>query len=231
MNASRQDLIIKAKKILKEKGFNEDQIYEDFTFMNHQIDVVGWSKGRKIAINLSHCNEEILEELQKFFDEVICFTDKPSVTKKDLSKSFKKKPLSRYAGLKLLLIQDKDTILEIPLTQGDWSRERLDDELTSMEIKFEQFSKIFDALSHETRLRMMKHILGAEDQTTSFAEFMHDLDLNPKLVWENTRKLYDGGLVEKVEKGRYRCSEFGRMEFMMNLALRRLMETLEGLES
>jgi DNA-binding transcriptional ArsR family regulator len=153
------------------------------------------------------------------------------VTKKDLSKSSKKKPLSRYAGLKLLLIQDKDTILEIPLTQGDWSRERLDDELTSMEIKFEQFSKIFDALSHETRLRMMKHILGAEDQTTSFAEFMHDLDLNPKLVWENTRKLYDGGLVEKVEKGRYRCSEFGRMEFMMNLALRRLMETLEGLES
>ena len=225
-------MIIKAKEILKEKGFNEDQIYEDFTFMNHQIDVVGWSKERKIAIDLSHCSEKTLEELQKFFDEVICFTDqRPSVTKKELSKSSKKKPLSRYAGLKLLLIQDKDTIFEIPLTTGDWSRERLDDELTNMEIKFEQFSKIFDALSHETRLRMMKHILEAEDQTTSFAEFMHDLDLNPKLVWENTRKLFDGGLVEKVEKGRIRCSEFGRMEFMMNLALRRLMEALEGLES
>jgi predicted transcriptional regulator len=130
-----------------------------------------------------------------------------------------------------LLIKNKDTLIEIPLSTEDWSRERLDDELTSLEIRFDQFSKIFDALSHETRLRMMKHILEAEDQTTSFAEFMRDLDLNPKLVWENTRKLHDGGLVEKVEKGRYRCSEFGRMEFMMNLAIRRLMEALEGLES
>jgi len=226
-------LIIKAKEILKEKGFNEDQIYEDFTFMNHKIDVVGWRKERKIAVDLGHCSQNALKELQQFFDEVICFTgQKPSAaSKKELPRSSRKIPLSRHPGLKLLLIKNKDTLIEIPLSTEDWSRERLDDELTSLEIRFDQFSKIFDALSHETRLRMMKHILEAEDQTTSFAEFMRDLDLNPKLVWENTRKLHDGGLVEKVEKGRYRCSEFGRMEFMMNLAIRRLMEALEGLES
>ena len=101
-------------------------------------------------------------------------------------------------------------------------------ELEDFESDFQRFSKIFDALFHETRLRMMKRLMEEEDHTVNFADFMHDLDLNPKIVWENTRKLRDGGLLVKVDRGRYRCSEVGQRRFiLLSLAFRRLMDALE----
>ncbi|MFQ6095232.1 MAG: ArsR/SmtB family transcription factor [Candidatus Bathyarchaeia archaeon] len=103
--------------------------------------------------------------------------------------------------------------------------------MEDLEKDFERFSKIFDALSNETRLMMMRRLMEEEDHTINFADFMRDLDLNPKLVWENTRKLREGGLLEKIARGRYRCSEFGERGFMMmNFALRRLIEVLEEFE-
>jgi Mn-dependent DtxR family transcriptional regulator len=61
---------------------------------------------------------------------------------------------------------------------------------------------------------------------------MKDLDLNPKIVWENSKKLEEGGLLEKTSRGKYSCSELGETAFMMmSLALRRLMETLEEMRS
>jgi len=70
-----------------------------------------------------------------------------------------------------------------------------------------------------------------EDRTISFSDFMRDLDLNPKLVWENARKRKEGGLLEKIGRGRYRCSEFGESGFMMiSFALRRLEKVLEEME-
>ena len=133
-------------------------------------------------------------------------------------------------ALKLRLVKDGKVIFEVPLYPEDWPRDQLEQELETLEARFDSLSKIFDALSHETRLRMIKRLMEDRDLTMNFADFMRELDLNPKLVWENTRKLCEGGLLEKVEKGRYRCSEFGRIEFMMSLALRRLMEVLDEIE-
>lgn len=133
---------------------------------------------------------------------------------------------------KIQLIENGKVILEIPLTFTDWSKKKLDDELETAEESFQRFSKIFDALSHETRLRMMKRLMEEEDRTMNFADFMHDLELNPKLVWENARKLSEGGFLEKTGRGIYRCSEFGETGFiMMSLALRRLIEALEEFET
>jgi len=133
--------------------------------------------------------------------------------------------------LKLQLVKDDKVIFEMPLSPMDWSRKRLEDELESVEEQFQRFSKIFDALSNETRLRMMRRLLEEEDGTMRFADFMQDLDLNPKLVWENARKLREGGFLKKTGRGKYKCSEFGQRTFMMmSLALRHLMETLEELE-
>lgn len=62
----------------------------------------------------------------------------------------------------------------------------------------------------------------------SFADFMRDLSLNPKTVWENSRKLREGGFLEKTGRGKYTCSEFGQTAFMMmSLTLRRLIESVE----
>lgn len=133
--------------------------------------------------------------------------------------------------LKLQLVQDGQIILEVPLSPSDWPKDELENEFRDTEDSFERMSKIFDALSHETRIRMMRCLVEEEDQTMSFADFMHDLSLNPKIVWENSRKLREGGFLEKTGRGQYSCSEFGQNAFiMMSLALRRLIESLESIE-
>jgi len=234
MTKSRPDLIEKAEDILRQKGYKDSEIYEEFGFRDHQIDVVGWKKDRKIAVICGQCDQGMLVDLRNFFDEVIFLPHETRISsvapEVELSKTFGKPALSRLAGLRLLLAKDDNVLFEMPLSMRDWSRSQLEDELASMENEFDRFSKLFDALSHETRLRMMKRIFEDEDQIMGFAEFMRDLELNPKLVWENARKLSEGGLLEKVEKGQYQCSDFGRVEFMMSLALRRLMKALEEFE-
>jgi len=130
--------------------------------------------------------------------------------------------------LKLRLVRNGKVVFEIPLSRMEWSDENLEGRFGSVEEDFQRFSRIFDALAHETRLRMMKRLMEEEDGTMSFSDFMRDLDLNPKLVWENARKLREGGLVEKIGRGRYRCSEFGETSFILvSFALKRLMEALE----
>ena len=131
-------------------------------------------------------------------------------------------------ALKLQLVQDGKIIFEMPLSPSDLPREELVNELGAFEVHLRRFSKIFTALSSETRLMMMKRLMEEKNRTINFTDFMRDLDLNPKIVWENTRKLREGGLLEKIGRGRYRCSEFGETGFiMMSFTLRRLMETLE----
>lgn len=133
--------------------------------------------------------------------------------------------------LKLQLIQDGKTVFEIPLSPMDWPKKDLENEFKAAEEDFAKFSKMFDALSHETRLRMMKQVIEEEGQTINFADFMKELDLNPKIVWENSRKLEEGGFLEKTGRGRYSCSDFGRTAFMMmSLTLHRLMESIQEVE-
>ena len=130
--------------------------------------------------------------------------------------------------LKLRLVSNGKVLFEMPLSPEDWPRDKLEDEFKTMEEDFQRFSKIFAALSHETRLRMMRRLVAEKSRTMSFADFMRDLNLNPKLVWENSKKLEESGLLEKRERGKYSVSEMGQSTFiMMSLALRRLIESLE----
>jgi len=134
--------------------------------------------------------------------------------------------------LKLQLVQDDQIIFEVPLSPSDWSKKQLENEFNTMEESFQKFSRIFDALSNQTRLRMMMMLLEEEDRTMSFSDFMRDLDLNPKIVWQNSKRLRDGGFLKKTGRGQYSCSEFGQRAFiMMSLTLRRLAEFMEEIEN
>jgi len=134
--------------------------------------------------------------------------------------------------LKLQLVRDGEVLFEIPISPADWPRDRLENESEAFETDFQSFPKIFAALSHETRFKMMKRLMEEEDRTISFADFVRDLNLNPKIVWENAKKLREGGLLEKVERGKYRCSEFGQRGFiLLSFAFKRLVEALEEMES
>ena len=132
--------------------------------------------------------------------------------------------------LKLKLVHNGKTILEVPLSSIDWPKDQLKTEFKAFEEDFERFSNMFGALSNYTRLKMMRKLIE-EGSTLNFADFMKDLDLNPKTVWENSRKLSDGGFLTKTGRGTYHCSEFGKSAFLtLSLALRRLLESLEEIE-
>ena len=132
--------------------------------------------------------------------------------------------------LRLQLIKDNKIILDMPLSMDEWPRKRLENELDSFEQEISKFSRLFDALSHETRLRMMTRLFVHDEQALGFADFMRDLDLNPKTVWESTRKLHEGGLLIKSSDGKYRSSDPAGAEFLMvSLVLRRLLQVIEEL--
>jgi len=134
--------------------------------------------------------------------------------------------------LKLQILRDEEVIFEMPLSYADWEREKLENALETMETDFQRYSKIFNALSNKTRLMMMKQLLKRRNRVITFTDFMQNLNLNPKLVWENTRKLQEGGLVVKIGRGRYRCSRFGETSFMMmSLVLRHLLDSREEFET
>ena len=129
--------------------------------------------------------------------------------------------------LKWQLVRDGDVVFELPLSPEDWRNEEVQKEFKVVSEDFKKLSRIFDALSNETRLEMMRRMLE-EESGLSFADFMRDLNLNPKIVWENSKKLIDNGLVEKTGRGQYSCSEFGERAFvLMSVTLRRLIDSLE----
>jgi DNA-binding transcriptional ArsR family regulator len=135
-------------------------------------------------------------------------------------------------SLKLQLVKDGKIIFQIPLSPTDWPKDQLETELTAFEEDFQKFSSMFDALSNQTRLKMMRRLVQEENSTMNFADFMRDLDLNPKTVWENSKKLSDGGFLTKTGRGTYSCSEFSQSAFLtLSLALRRLLESLEEIEN
>ncbi len=134
--------------------------------------------------------------------------------------------------LRLQLVRDGKLILDVPLSLMDWSKDQLETEFKAFEEDFERFSNMFVALSNQTRLKMMIRLVEEENRTMNFADFMKDLDLNPKTVWENSRKLSDGGFITKTGRGTYHCSEFGQSAFLtLSLALRRLLASLEEIEN
>jgi len=234
MSTSHVDLIKKAKEILKEKGFRDDEIHAEFGFKDYRIDVVGWSNKNKIAVECGYCDSSKREELKKFFDEVICLSYEglePLIGVDVEPVKTSKFPSKKLVGLKISLMKDNDLLFEIPLSMEDWPRDNLKDELASVEEEFEKLSRLFDALSHQTRLRMMKRLFEDEDLTLGFTDFMKDLTLNPKIVWESAKKLRESGLLVKSDNGKYHCSELGQAEFLMvSIALRRLLQILTELE-
>jgi Mn-dependent DtxR family transcriptional regulator len=128
-------------------------------------------------------------------------------------------------AIRLILVKGDEIVMELPLSAGALSKDLLQRELDHFEEEFDRFTKLFDALSHRTRLRMVKRLFEEDDLTLGFTDFIKELGLNPKIVWQNTKKLCDGGLMKKDEDGKYSCSEAGRAEFLMiSLMLRQLRE-------
>jgi DNA-binding HxlR family transcriptional regulator len=132
--------------------------------------------------------------------------------------------------LKLLLIENEKILFEMPLNINYWSKEKLKEEMQNIEEDFAYFSKLFNALSSGCRLKMMRKIFEDEDLMLSFSDFMKELNLNPKTVSENMRKLQECNLLEKTEDGKYKCSKFGEIEFLIiSIALNRIHKIIKAI--
>lgn len=133
-------------------------------------------------------------------------------------------------SLKLLLVRNGQVLMEMPLSAEAWPQDALQRELNAFEEDFERFTKLFDALSHRTRLQMVRRLFEEDDSALGFTDFTRELGLNPKIVWQNTKKLCDGGLLRKGENGKYGFSETGKAQFLMvSLVLKNLCEMFESI--
>ncbi|MEM2136894.1 MAG: winged helix-turn-helix domain-containing protein [Candidatus Methanomethylicia archaeon] len=127
--------------------------------------------------------------------------------------------------LKIQLVRDGEVIWELPITSKTYAT--IDDVWN----RCEEIAEIFEALSHETRIKMLMKLMEEYPEPVSFAEIMREFDLNPKIVWENIRKLSVIGILEKSDRGRYQCSKNGRILFTtLALTLTKIMELLNELE-
>ncbi|MCW3980164.1 MAG: hypothetical protein NWF11_01675 [Candidatus Bathyarchaeota archaeon] len=133
-------------------------------------------------------------------------------------------------SLKLLLVRNGQVLMEMPLSAEAWPQDALQRELNAFEEDFERFTKLFDALSHRTRFQMVRRLFEEDDSALGFTDFTRELGLNPKIVWQNTKKLCDGGLLRKGENGKYGFSETGKAQFLMvSLVLKNLCEMFESI--
>ena len=132
-------------------------------------------------------------------------------------------------SLKLLLVRNDEIIMELPLSTEAWAQDTLQQELNEFEDEMERFTKLFDALSHRTRLKMVKRLFEQGDDSLGFTDFTRDLGLNPKIVWQNAKKLCDGGIMRKGQDGKYGFSETGKIQFItVSLVLKHLQEIFDN---
>ncbi|MFQ6054086.1 MAG: winged helix-turn-helix domain-containing protein [Candidatus Bathyarchaeia archaeon] len=129
--------------------------------------------------------------------------------------------------LKLMLTEDDHVLLKLPLSARAWERGELKRELDSLDRDLERFLSLLSALSNAGRVRMMSALFERLDRPYAFTELMSELGMNPKLVWDSTRRLRRVGLIEKDDDGRYRPTREGEAQFLMvGVALRRLLQIL-----
>jgi len=134
------------------------------------------------------------------------------------------------AVLKLMLVEDGRVLLELPLSARGWDRSELRREFEGLDSDLERFSRLFNALSNAGRIRMMGTFFEDVGRPLAFTELMNQLGMNPKIVWDGTRRLRQTGLIEKDDEGRYRPTRDGEAQFLMvSIALRRLLRILEEL--
>jgi hypothetical protein len=130
-------------------------------------------------------------------------------------------------GLKLLIENEGEILLEVPLFPDDWQETALKREVEQLRRDVQRHMKFYAAFTNENRVRMLQYLLEGEDHTVTFKAFRDDLGLNPKVIRENAVKLQDIGLVESPCRGAYRLSRRGQGSFMLMLiSLRRLMQAM-----
>jgi predicted transcriptional regulator len=126
-----------------------------------------------------------------------------------------------------MLVENGEVLLEVPLSARSWDRSRLEREFEDFERDLERISRLFNTFSNANRMRMMRAFFERE-KSIAFTELMRELDMNPKLIWDSTRKLTRVGLIEKDDQGRYRTTREGEAQFLMaSIALRKLFELLD----
>jgi len=132
-------------------------------------------------------------------------------------------------GLRLQLVRDGEVLFELPLEMGEWDPGALRSEIEGLEEEIPRLRMVYDALSNETRMRMLCEMSQGLDRR--FSDLMDELELNQKIVSEGLRRMMRSDLLERVEthprEVRYRPSPLGFASLLMCVAARRVIEEME----
>ena len=127
-----------------------------------------------------------------------------------------------------MLVEDGKTLWEIPLQVRHWNMTSLRHEFNEIENEMKRFEGLFNALANKGRMRMMQTFFKHFDRSMAFTELMNELEMNPKIVSDSTKRLRRIGLIEKDNDGKYRPTRRGEAQFlMMSVAMRRMLEILD----
>ena len=126
--------------------------------------------------------------------------------------------------LKLRIVRNGRTILEIPLEEPGWRRFQslLRSEFKEFDRGYKSLIRFFETVANETRFKMLQEMMHDEKR---FSDFMSEMELNPKTVNENLKILRERKLVRKSHH-RYRASPLGIGCFLTVFALRKIIDEL-----
>ncbi|MEM1575754.1 MAG: hypothetical protein QXF09_04855 [Nitrososphaerota archaeon] len=130
--------------------------------------------------------------------------------------------------LKLVLMNKDKILLEIPLSNKEWNKEKIEKEIENIMRKHEEIIKFFNIFSNKNRIKMLCKFLNDDDYCVNFTEFINEYKLNPKIVWDNMDRFLKIGFVKYKERGKYKLSEYGRMSFILtNIIYPRMLSILK----
>ncbi|MEM3407444.1 MAG: hypothetical protein QXY18_03675 [Nitrososphaerota archaeon] len=130
--------------------------------------------------------------------------------------------------LKLVLMHKDKILLEIPLSNEEWNKEKIEKEIENIMKEHEEIIKFFNIFSNKNRIKMFCKFLNDDDYCVNFAEFINEYRLNPKIVWDNMDRFLKIGFVKYEERGKYKLSEYGRMSFILtNIIYPRMLSILK----
>ncbi len=129
-------------------------------------------------------------------------------------------------GLRLKLQDESGVVLDLPLSEHDWSahtKELITKELDASEADFDRLCEICDFFSNKRRVQMASHLVKNCDNSASFTDLLR-VATNPKYISDLVNRSPEQSLIVKDAKG-YSLSPLGLGSFLLlSLATRKLLE-------
>ena len=136
-------------------------------------------------------------------------------------------------GLRLTLQNGEEVILDVPLSEDDWSpraKELITRELGDSEADLDAICEIADFFSNKRRVQMLNHLVKNCNNSASFTDLLK-VAVNPKYISDLVNRSPNRELIVKDGRG-YSLSPLGLGSFLLlSLATRKLLKETNSIDN